>query len=140
MSKYGLATTIVFILMLLGPSSAAAIEAQNGTRFGQTGSQIPGFLFAFGPVLPLFTVWDRTSPPPLPVLIVVAVCTAVVAPILIFSAFSWALFYRCPQCKQRIKRLSRDPLPDRTGFSLRYTCYNCKIEWDILWHEGGDGL
>ena len=69
-----------------------------------------GFLFAGGLFIPLLIIWDRSSPPPLPVLMSVAVSMAVVAPILIFSAFSWALFYRCPQCKQRVKRLKREPL------------------------------
>ena len=94
-----------------------------------------GFLFAFGPIIPLLTVWDRSSPPPLPVVLAAVISMAVVAPILIFSAFSWALFFRCPQCRQRIKRLDRKPLPDGIGNSLRCACDHCNIEWNVFWQE-----
>ena len=68
-------------------------------------------------------------------MITFGVSLAIAAPLSIFSAFSWALFYHCPQCKQRVKRLSREPLSDASGNSMRYACDNCKIQWDVFWHE-----
>ena len=94
-----------------------------------------GFLFGCGPFIPLHTIWDRSSPPPLPVLIAVGVSLAVVAPISIFSAFSWALFYRCRKCKQRVKRLKREPLIGEADYSLQYPCNECEIQWDVFWRE-----
>jgi uncharacterized protein with PIN domain len=70
------------------------------------------------------------------VVLAFALSLAVAAPLSIFSAFSWALFYRCPQCKQRVKGIKREPLADGTGNSLNYACHNCKILWDVFWQEG----
>jgi hypothetical protein len=94
-----------------------------------------GFFFASVPCAALLIFWDRSSPLPFAIVLAVVVSFAVASPLFLFSAFSSALFYRCPQCRKRLKRLIRDPLPDGTGQSMRYSCDRCRIQWEIGWQE-----
>ena len=97
-----------------------------------------GFLFAGGPFILLLFREDPSTPITWPVAVALFVSFGACAPLAFFSAFSWALFYRCPNCKRRLKRLKREPLPDEWGYSLHYECHDCHILWDVFWQERAD--
>lgn len=94
-----------------------------------------GVLFAAGPFFVLLFRGDRIAPMTWPAAAALFLSFVVCAPIAIFSAFSWALFYRCPRCRRRLRRLKREPLPDDCGYSLKYVCHDCHIEWNVFWQE-----
>lgn len=60
----------------------------------------------------------------------------------IFSTVSWALFYRCPQCKNKICREQNSYGRNYGGsiISLRYFCQRCGIEWRICWPANQSAL
>ena len=94
-----------------------------------------GFLFAGGPFVLLLFRDDPTAPIHWPAFVALFVSFGICAPIAFFSAFSWVFFYRCPNCRRRLKRLKRVPLTDVWGYSLKYECHDCHIEWDVFWQE-----
>src|SRR5688572_23646901 len=99
-----------------------------------------GFLFALGPLLIggfLIAVGVVEWPPKTenPALTFTIVASWFVAILFFLSAFTWALFFRCPQCGERTRWLQRVPLD--TGKALRFHCAKCDIDWDTGWVEGG---
>lgn len=51
------------------------------------------------------------------------------------------LYYRCPQCKSRIRRLTRRPTQAGVAVpsNLNRYCEQCDIEWQTGWQESAGG-
>jgi hypothetical protein len=95
-----------------------------------------GFVAAFAPMMGLGLWFGVRSPWPTWSLLVIA--SSLVLSLLCFLyAFSGLIFFRCPNCKTRVRRpnLVANSEEDRICF----VCPKCKIEWDSLWtHRAGD--
>jgi len=96
-----------------------------------------GFLAAFGPLLGLVAWFGKQSPWPVWSLLVIAGSLAV-SVICFLYAFSSLIFFRCPNCKTRIRRQTFLAQPEE--IRIHYVCPRCNVEWDTLWtNRPGDG-
>ena len=112
--------------MLRDPSAARRIAVGFGL----------GFVVAFAPWLGLGLWFGAETPWPAWSLLVI-VGSLAVSLVCFLYAFSSLIYFRCPNCKTRIRRQTLVQNPEEV--QIHFVCPKCKFEWDTLWtHRAGD--
>lgn len=96
-----------------------------------------GFFVAFAPWVGLFFWFGKQSPwTSWPLLLIGG--SLLLSLLCFLYAFSGLLFFRCPNCKARLRRQALVAASKETR--IDFVCPKCNIEWETLWRHGPGDL